>query len=98
MTNEKAMSRNEDRGNCLKCRKPLVGAVEVITMTTEGIPTILLRETSDRNWTECDLCSLIICKGCCADAASGFCNDCLKQRQTAVSESSLTQAFNRPIG
>ena len=43
MTNEKAMSRNEDRGNCLKCRKPLVGAVEVITTTTEGIPTILLR-------------------------------------------------------
>ena len=70
---------NEDRGNCPQCRKPLVGAVEVIETTTEGIPTILLEETSDRNWIQCDSCSLIICKSCCRDAASGLCNDCLQE-------------------
>jgi hypothetical protein len=94
---EKGMS-DEDQGNCPNCRKPLVGAVEVLTTTTDGIPTIVLQETSDRNWIQCDSCSLIICKGCCKDAGSGFCNDCLEQQQTAVLSESATTVFNRSTG
>ena len=70
---------NEDREICPQCRKLLVGAVEVIETTTGGIPTILLRETADRNWIECDSCGLIVCKSCCRNAASGLCNACLKE-------------------
>lgn len=89
---------DKDQGNCPNCLKPLVGAVEVTTTTMGGIPTIVLQETSDRNWIQCDACSLIICKGCCEDAGSGFCNDCLKEQENALLGKSATSVFNRPIG
>lgn len=50
---------SEDMGNCPKCRKPFVGAVEVRATEIEGIPTIVLEETPDRNWIQCDLCSAV---------------------------------------
>ncbi len=87
---------DEDMGNCPKCRKPFVGAVEVMTTEIEGIATIVLEETTDRNWIQCDTCSLVICKGCCKDAGSGFCNDCLEEK--AVPSQSAAAVFNRPIG
>jgi hypothetical protein len=90
--------KNEDRGNCLKCRKPLVGAIEVIETTTEGIPTILLQETSDRNWIQCDACNLIICKACCLNAASGFCNDCLPQSSKNQPGRTAMLFLGQPIG
>lgn len=74
---------NEDSKNCPShcpnCRKTLTGAVEVVETKNEGIPVIEVKETSDRNWIACDACNLIICKSCCANAASGFCNGCLQQ-------------------
>ena len=89
---------DEDREICPNCQKPFVGAVEVLTTTTDGIPTIVLQETLDRNWIQCDACSLIICKSCCTDAGSGFCNDCLKERQNAGLSKSAILVFNPPIG
>lgn len=89
---------NEDMGNCPKCRKLFVGAVEFLTTTIGGIPTVMVLETPDRNWIQCDLCSLVICKGCCKDAGSGFCNDCLEQKESSVLSKSATSVFNRPIG
>lgn len=85
---------DKDQGNCPQCRKPFVGAVEVTTTLTDDIPTIVLRETSDRNWIQCDACSLIICKGCCRDAGSGFCNECLEQQENTVLSQSATPILN----
>ncbi len=63
---------NEEMGNCPKCRKLFVGAVEVTATEIEGIATIVLEETPDRNWIQCDLCSLVICKGCCTGCRKRF--------------------------
>jgi hypothetical protein len=57
----------------------LTGAVEVVETKNEGIPIIHVKETSDRNWIACDSCNLVVCKFCCENAESGFCNGCLKQ-------------------
>lgn len=74
---------NEDSKNCPShcpnCRKTLTGAVEVLEMKNEGVPIIQVKETSDRNWVACDACNLVVCKSCCENAESGFCNGCLKQ-------------------
>jgi len=68
---------SESSVECPRCQKALTGAIEVVETETEGVPTILLKETPDRNWIECDLCSLVICKACCRNPASGFCDQCL---------------------
>jgi hypothetical protein len=74
--------RDEETGNCPNCRKSFVGAIEVLTTTIGGMPTVMVEETPDRNWIQCDLCGLVICKSCCKDAASGFCNACFTKAQT----------------
>lgn len=75
----------ETSDTCPQCRRLFVGAIEVRTMKIEGIATVVCEETPDRNWIQCDSCGLVICKSCCLDAGSGFCNTCLKPPQIAVS-------------
>lgn len=64
-------------GNCPECNRVLTGVVEIIKTETNGIPTIRFQETADRNWIQCDACNLVICKVCCQNAGSGYCNACL---------------------
>lgn len=63
--------------DCPACKRELTGAVEIRQTEISGVPTILFEETSDRNWIQCDACSLVICKQCCRNPKSGFCNACL---------------------
>jgi hypothetical protein len=78
----------ESVGACPKCRKELIGTIEIINIETEGIPTILMRETPDRYWIQCDLCGLVVCKACCKNPKSGYCNRCLARiRKDNPSES-----------
>lgn len=64
-------------GNCPECRRVLIGAIEVREIEVFDIPTIGLEETPDRNWIQCDACGLVICKACCLNPKSGFCDKCL---------------------
>lgn len=73
----KACASANKTENCPGCGRALIGAIEVVETEMFGIPTILLEETPDRNWIECDACSLVVCKGCCQNPKSGFCNRCL---------------------
>lgn len=66
-----------EAGNCPDCGKTLTGAIEVVETEMFGIPTIAFKETSDRNWIECDACSRVVCKACCRKPKTGYCNNCL---------------------
>lgn len=68
-----------DEGNCPDCNQVLTGTVEIIKTEMFGIPIIRFRETSDRNWIQCQACHLVVCKECCRNARSGFCNECSAQ-------------------
>ena len=70
----------ESAGNCPECKRVLIGAVEIVKTESFGIPTIRFEETPDRNWIQCDACSLIVCKKCCLNPKSGFCNRCLARQ------------------
>lgn len=85
----------EEMGNCPNCQKQFVGAVEVSTTETGGTATIVLEETADRNWIMCDLCSLVVCKGCCADAQSGYCNACLREVQPTLTNEQPCPVLSR---
>lgn len=64
-------------GICPNRRKVFTGVIEIVNTETDGIPTILMRETPDRNWIQCDVCNLVVCKACCQNPKSGYCNCCL---------------------
>lgn len=66
-------------GNCPECRKELVGAIEIVQSKTNGIGVITFKETPDRNWIQCDGCSKVVCKACCRNSKSGYCNRCLSR-------------------
>lgn len=93
---------NEEISLCPQCGKILTGVLEIIKTTTLGVPSILFRETFDRNWIECDGCNLIICKACCQKPAIGFCNDCYRKLQTEglskTPKQSATRSQNQLIG
>lgn len=79
-------------GDCPQCGKPLVGAIEVVQTKTNGMQIIRLVETTDRNWIECDSCSLVICKSCCRKPQSGYCNECLSRICPAVNAEQKAKA------
>lgn len=89
---------DEDTGCCPSCGKPLVGAVEIVQELRGGIPITVFRETSDRNWIQCDACNTVVCKGCCRNAPSGFCNSCWTRLQQSKIGKSQTKRPNQSTG
>ena len=89
---------SEEQGICPKCGKVLTGAVEITRTVTCGVPRIIFRETPDRNWIQCDGCNLVVCKGCCKRAYTGFCDECLQKLQTAALSKTSAQTQNQGIG
>lgn len=63
-------------GFCPNCKKELLGAIEVSSAVVGGINFVVMEETSDRNWIECDACAKTICKACCVFPDSGYCDRC----------------------
>ncbi len=62
---------------CEKCKKKLVGDIELAGMGCGSHRVVLLfRETPDRNWIQCDGCNRLLCKNCCEKPKSGYCNSC----------------------
>ena len=89
---------DQEQANCPQCKARLVGVVEITKTTTLGTPSILFRETPDRNWIQCDGCNLIICKACCENPQSGFCNGCRRQLEAKGLSKTAAQSQNQPIG
>lgn len=89
---------NEEQGNCPKCKVRLTGVVEITTTTTLGVPSILYRETPDRNWIQCQGCNLIICKACCENYTSGFCNGCRRQLEATGLSKTAASSQIQPSG
>jgi hypothetical protein len=79
----------ESVGACPKCRKELIGVIEIVKTETEGIPTIMMKETPDRNWIQGDVCNLVVCKACCRNPKSGYCNRCLARINKDVPEEAV---------
>lgn len=61
---------------CTGCRRQLTGAVEVSAGVVDGIETVTMQETPDRNWIQCDYCNRTVCKNCCTIPDSGYCDAC----------------------
>lgn len=61
---------------CPKCQSELQGAIEVSSAIVGGINFVVMEETPDRNWIECDACGKVICKKCCVFPDSGYCDRC----------------------
>jgi len=76
----------ETEGDCPKCGKALTGAIEITQRETFGIPTIHFGETTDRNWIQCDGCNTVVCKACCQEPKTGFCNRCLSRLKESESK------------
>ena len=88
---------DENKSYCPNCQRVLVGVLEIIKTTTLGMPSILYRESSDRNWIQCDGCNLIICKNCCEKYRNGFCNDCWRQLvETGIRKTAKLIVLHRP--
>ncbi len=64
---------------CPQCGRELVGAVETASATVGGIQVVVMQETSDRNWIDCDACNETVCKSCCTVPDSGYCDRCFFQ-------------------
>ncbi len=85
---------NNSEWKCPDCLNPLEGAIIVATGEENGLSGIFLNETEDRNWIQCDKCNRIVCKACCLNPASGYCNRCLiPASQTAKSPSAVLIFF-----
>jgi hypothetical protein len=93
---------NDPAGDiCPNCRRELVGVIEVTETETEGVRAVLLQESSDRNWIECDSCSLVVCKACCKDSESGLCNGCIGEpndKALADNTASWSRSFSGGAG
>ncbi|MGI8467430.1 MAG: hypothetical protein ACR2N3_03160 [Pyrinomonadaceae bacterium] len=61
---------------CPECERALEGAIEVSSAEIGGLNIVVMRETTDRNWIECDGCGKMICKNCCLFPGGGYCNSC----------------------
>jgi len=61
---------------CPGCRRQLEGVVVVSSAMVGGINFVVMEETPDRNWIECDACGKVICKNCCVFPDSGYCDRC----------------------
>lgn len=76
-----------DEPKCPNCKRDLEGeiVIEIRKKASRGIGEIYFDETVDRNWIQCDGCNQVICKACCRNSESGYCNQCL----TRFEESSV---------
>lgn len=61
---------------CPECKRELKGAIEVSSISLGGLNVVVMHETPDRNWIECDSCGKTLCKSCCIFPSSGYCNRC----------------------
>lgn len=80
---------------CPECQKDLCGVVEVSSGIIGGINFVVMKETPDRNWIECDACAKIICKACCTFPDSGYCDKCFFLYKIETSLSQTQNGFSR---
>ena len=69
--------------HCPKCERKLIGEVKVSSAQVGSFNFVVVEETSDRNWIECDACSKLLCKNCCALPDSGYCDWCFYKMKIA---------------
>ena len=62
---------------CSVCRTQCRGGFDVYERVKNGVPTIVVDSTPDRNFNVCDLCNVSICFDCSKEPDSGYCNQCL---------------------
>lgn len=43
----------------------------------EEVTLISLKETARRNYIVCDGCNKAVCRNCCEDSRSGYCDSCI---------------------
>lgn len=67
--------------SCPRCRRQLVGVIEVSSAQIGELNVVVMRETGNRNWITCDGCNETICKSCCVMTDSGYCDTCFFKRK-----------------
>jgi hypothetical protein len=68
----------ENAGHCHLCRKELHGDLGVFEEEIGEVLIIIIRETSPRNWIQCDSCNTVVCHDCCSYPQAGYCNTCIE--------------------
>ena len=68
--------KNSAKEVCPKCQRRLEGAIEVSSGIVGGVNFVVMQETPDRNWIDCDGCGKVLCKKCCTMPDSGYCDRC----------------------
>ena len=71
--------KQKAEGYCPKCEKELVGFIELKgAVFGRNMNMMMFEESPNRNWIQCDGCSKTICKDCCSNPKSGYCDRCFK--------------------
>lgn len=70
---------------CVACKRECTGGFLTYQTERNGVPTIVIDSTPDRNFNVCDLCNDVMCFACSIDRDSGYCNTCYEK----VSRSSV---------
>ena len=80
------MSEEEGTGTCPRCGAQLRGHLGVFDAEVCGVPVVIIRETSPRNWIACDACGHTLCHACCSHPESGYCDVCIAAYGIPVSQ------------
>lgn len=75
--------KNARQESCPNCETELIGEVKVRSAQVGVFNFVVMEETSDRNWIQCDVCNKVICKDCCKSPDSGYCDGCFYRLKIA---------------